>query len=285
MPANEIKHWSISLNDKLKQAVDFIKQQTEIQAQACIILGSGLGAFADVLEKKVKIPTAGIPHYPKSTVEGHEGFLVFGFHKGIPLMAVQGRTHFYEGYPIQDVTFVVRIAHALGINMLMVTNAAGGINPRFHPGDLMLITDQVNYLFNSPLMGKMEYGEPRFPDMSNAYSAEYFEQIEKIALQRNIALKRGVLWVSSGPSYETAAEVQMIRKFGGDAGSMSTAPEVIAAQHAGMRVIGISCITNYATGISSQKLSHEEVTETANQVKEKFLSLVRGIIEEIFSSL
>lgn len=273
------------MNEKLKHAVDFVKQHTDIKAKACIILGSGLGAFADTLEKKIKIPTSEIPHYPKSTVEGHEGFLVFGFHKGTPLMAVQGRTHFYEGYSLRDVTFVVRIAQALKIKMLMVTNAAGGINPRFHPGDLMLITDQVNYLFNSPLMGRMEYGEPRFPDMSNAYSAEYFNQIEKIALQKKIALKRGVLWVSSGPSYETAAEVRMIQKFGGDAGSMSTAPEVIAAQHAGMKVIGISCITNYATGISAQKLSHEEVTETANQVKDKFLSLVRGIIEEIFKVL
>lgn len=269
------------MNTKLKQATDFIKKHTNLKPKACIILGSGLGAFADTLEDKIKILTSEIPNYPKSTVEGHNGFLVFGYHKSIPIMAVQGRTHFYEGYSIQDVTFVVRIARALDIKMLMVTNAAGGINPRFNPGDLMLITDQVNYLFNSPLTGTLDYGEPRFPDMSNAYSVEYFEQIEGLALQRNISLKRGVLWVSSGPSYETAAEVKMIQKFGGDAGSMSTAPEVIAAVHAGMKVIGISCITNYATGISSQRLSHEEVTETANQVKEKFLSLVRGIIEEI----
>jgi len=273
------------LNTKLKEATEFIKQYTDLKVKACIILGSGLGAFADTLEDKIKIPTADIPNYPKSTVEGHEGFLVFGFYQKVPLLAVQGRTHFYEGYPMSDVTFVVRIARALGAKMLMVTNAAGGINPRFNPGDLMLITDQVNYLFNSPLTGKDEYGGLRFPDMSDAYSREYFGKIEQIALHRNIALKRGVLWVSSGPSYETAAEVKMIQKFGGDAGSMSTVPEVIAAVHAGMKVIGISCITNYATGISTQKLSHEEVTETANLVKEKFLSLVRGIIEEIFADL
>ncbi len=248
-------------------------------------MGSGLGAFADTLADKIKIPTEEIPHYPKSTVEGHQGYLVFGTHEGVPLLAVQGRTHYYEGYPIQEVSFVVRIMKGLNINALLVTNAAGGVNPNFTPGDLMLITDQVNFLFNSPLMGKSEFGDPRFPDMSDAYSAKYFDQIEKIALQRNITLKRGVLWVSSGPSYETGVEVKMIQKFGGDAASMSTVPEVIAAKHAGMEVIGISCITNYATGISSEKLSHNEVTETAELVKEKFLSLVTGIIEEIISKI
>lgn len=273
------------MNDKVKQAIKVIRTYSDLSPKAGIILGSGLGAFADTLDNKVKIPTEKIPFYPKSTVEGHQGFLVFGTHKGVPLLTVQGRTHYYEGYPIQEVTFVVRIMQALGISMLMVTNAAGGINTRFVPGDLMLISDQVNFLFNNPLMGRQEYEGPRFPDMSDAYSNEYFEPIEKIALDRNIALKRGVLWVSSGPSYETAAEVKMIQKFGGDAASMSTVPEVTVAKHAGMKVVGISCITNYATGIGSQKLSHSEVTETAELVKEKFLALVRGIIENIFSAL
>ena len=273
------------MNEKVKQAIDVIRTYTDLSPKAGIILGSGLGAFADTLDNKVKIPTEKIPFYPKSTVEGHQGFLVFGTHKGVPLLAVQGRTHYYEGYPIQDVTFVVRIMQALDIAVLMVTNAAGGINPRFVPGDLMLITDQVNFLFNNPLMGKQEYEGPRFPDMSDAYSREFFEPIETIALERNVALRRGVLWVSSGPSYETAAEVKMIQKFGGDAASMSTVPEVTVAKQAGMKVVGISCITNYATGISSDKLSHAEVTETAELVKEKFLALVSGIIEIIFSSL
>ncbi len=266
---------------KLSEAVRYIRSYTDMKPRSGIILGSGLGAFADTLEHKVKIPTSKIPHYPRSTVIGHQGFLVFGSHAGVPLLAVQGRTHFYEGYPIQDVTFVVRIMQALKIPILMVTNAAGGINPYFKPGDLMLITDQVNFLFDNPLKGKLEFGEPRFPDMSDAYTAEFFERIEKIALKRNIALKRGVLWVSSGPSYETAAEVKMIRKFGGDAASMSTVPEVIVAVHGKMKTIGISCITNYATGISARKLSHTEVTDTANLVKEKFLSLVTGIIEDL----
>lgn len=271
------------MNEQVEQAIAHIRKFTTLQPRAGIILGSGLGAFADTLDQKVKISTADIPNYPQSTVEGHSGFLVFGLHKGVPLLAVQGRTHFYEGYPIQDVTLVVRIMQALGIKALMVTNAAGGINPRFIPGDLMLITDQVNFLFQNPLTGKSATGETRFPDMSNAYSAEFFDPIEQIALDRNIALRRGVLWVSSGPSFETGAEVKMIQKFGGDAASMSTVPEVIVANQAGMKVIGISCITNYATGISSQKLSHAEVTETADLVKEKFLALVSGIIEEILS--
>ena len=273
------------MNTKTQAAVAHIRQLTNIKPKVCIILGSGLGDFADTLDDKIKISTAKIPYFPKSTVEGHQGFLVFGFHQNTPLMAVQGRTHYYEGYPIKDVTFVVRIARALGIKMLMVTNAAGGINPRFKPGDLMLITDQVNFLFNNPLRGKTDEGATRFPDMSNAYTAEYFDRIEAIALKRKIALKRGVLWVSTGPSYETAAEVKMIRNFGGDAASMSTVPEVIVAAQAGMSVIGISCITNYATGLRSYKLSHKEVTETAHLVKEKFLFLVSGIIEEIFKDV
>jgi len=273
------------VNNQLKEALAYIRKKTDLTPRAGMILGSGLGAFADTLDNKIKISTAEIPFYPKSTVEGHEGFLVFGSHEGVPLLAVQGRTHYYEGYPIKDVTFVVRIMQALNIKILMVTNAAGGINTRFVPGDLMLITDQVNFLFNNPLIGKDEYGAPRFPDMSDAYSSEYYNDIEALALQRNIALRRGVLWVSSGPSYETATEVKMIQKFGGDAASMSTVPEVIIAKQAGMKVIGISCITNFATGISGQTLSHEEVTETAELVKEKFLSLVSGIIEEIFSDI
>lgn len=272
-------------NHKLNEALVFIRKYTPILPKAGIILGSGLGSFADTLESLVKVPTSKIPHYPKSTVEGHEGYLVFGYYKNIPLLAVQGRTHFYEGYSQQDVTFVIRIMQALSIKLMLVTNAAGGVNPRFKPGDLMLITDQVNFHFNSPLIGEPQYGEPRFPDMSDAYSKRFYEKIENIALDRNIALKRGVLWASSGPTYETAAEVKMIHKFGGDAASMSTVPEVIAAVHAGMEIIGLSCITNYATGISSDKLTHEEVTETANMVKEHFLQLVRGIITEIIQGI
>ncbi|MEJ2542470.1 MAG: purine-nucleoside phosphorylase [Calditrichaceae bacterium] len=271
------------MHNEVTEALQFINSFNPPKTKAAIILGSGLGNFADTLDNKIKIPTNQIPNYPESTVEGHQGFLVFGFHKNVPVLAVQGRTHYYEGYPIQKVTFVIRIMKALGINILLVTNAAGGVNPRFKPGDLMLITDQVNFLFNNPLIGSNDYGGSRFPDMSNAYHSGYFNVIEQIGMKRNIALKRGVLWVSTGPSYETGAEVKLIQKMGGDAASMSTAPEVIVAVQAGIKVMGISCITNYATGISAEKLSHDDVTQTANRVKEKFLRLVSGIIEVIFS--
>ena len=273
------------MQDHVSEAVTHIRKFTSLEPKAGIILGSGLGSFADTLDDQVKIPTNGIPHYPVSTVEGHKGNLVFGTHKGTPILAVQGRTHFYEGYGIKDVAFIVRIMETLGIEVLMVTNAAGATNPRFKPGDLMLITDQVNFLFKNPLMGKKDFEGTRFPDMSDAYTSSYFPKIEQIALDRSIPLKRGVLWVSTGPSYETAAEVKMIHKFGGDAASMSTVPEVITAVQAGMKVIGISCITNYATGISGAKLTHAEVTETAERVKIKFLELVTGIIENLFSRL
>lgn len=270
------------MNSRVDEAFRFIQTISLLRPRAAIILGSGLGDFADTLDEKIKIPTESIPNYPKSTVEGHHGFLVFGKYNNIPVLAVQGRTHFYEGYDIKDVTFVVRIMQALGVKILLVTNAAGGVNPRFKPGDLMLITDHINFMFRNPLIGPMEFGEPRFPDMSNVYDKELSARIETAALNRHIPLKRGVLWVSTGPTYETAAEIKMIQKFGGDAASMSTAPEVIAAAQAGIKVIGISCITNMATGISAMKLSHEDVTKTANLVREKFLHLVRGIIEEIF---
>lgn len=273
------------MNLQLNEALTHIKRYSALEPKAGLILGSGLGDFADTLQDKVKIPTTEIPHYPPSTVEGHEGFLVFGKHAGIPLIAVQGRTHFYEGYPLQKVTFVIRIMEALGIRVLLVTNAAGAINPLFEPGDLMLITDQVNFLFNNPLIGINEFDGPRFPDMSDAYAREFFPTIEAIALQKGIDIKRGVLWVSSGPSYETAAEIRMIRRLGGDAGSMSTVPEVIVANQAGIKVIGISCLTNYATGIGQTPLSHQDVTQTAEKGREKFTSLVAGIIEEIFAKL
>jgi len=267
------------LKEKVEQALEFIRQRTDLKPKAGIILGSGLGPFADTLKNRVEIPTRDIPHYPQSTVEGHAGALIFGTHKDVPLLAVKGRTHFYEGYSIQEVTFVIRIMQMLKIPLLMVTNAAGSVNPKLRPGDLMLITDHVNFLFQNPLRGPAEFGQPRFPDMSDVYTRKFFSAIDRIALDRGIALKHGVLWVNTGPTYETAAEVRMVQRFGGDAVSMSTVPEVIVAAQAGMKVIGVSCITNYATGIVAQKLSHDEVTETANRVKEKFTQLMSGIIE------
>lgn len=272
----------MKISPDLSDSINFIKDQGFKHADIGIILGSGLGSFAGQLEKSIKIPTDKIPHFPKSTVEGHQGNLVYGRWKSQPIIALQGRTHYYEGYEIDKVTHVVRVLKALGIKILIVTNASGGINSLFKPGDLMLIKDQINFMFRNPLRGDLIYGEPRFPDMSDPYNLKYHEIIQEVALKKGIDLKQGVLFVSTGPSYETRSEIRMAAKLGADAASMSTVPEVIVAKHAGLDVIGISCITNMATGISTNPLTHDEVTQTAELVKGKFISLVTGIIEYLY---
>ncbi len=272
------------MTPEIQNSIKYLQSQGDFKPRLAIILGSGLGSFADMLDSNLKIDAENIPHYPASTVEGHQGFLVFGSWKNIPLLAVQGRTHYYEGYSIEKITYIVRIIAALGIKTLIVTNAAGAVNPQFKPGDLMLITDHINNMYRNPLRGPVKYGGERFPDMSEPYASKYFDTIESIAKENEINLKRGVLCVSPGPSYETAAEIRMIATAGGDAASMSTVPEVIVARQAGIEVIGISCITNLATGISDTPLSHQEVTETANLVQKKFLKLISGIILKIGES-
>ncbi len=266
------------VNQKLEESLNYIRQFTDMQPDIAVILGSGLGDFADTLQDKVKIATADIPHFPRSTVHGHKGNLVFGKWQDVRVLAVQGRTHYYEGHSIQDVAYVVRVMSRLGVNKLLVTNAAGGTNPRFTPGDLMIIVDHINFMFRNPLWGKPVEGEPRWPDMYDTYDSQFVEIIEQVGLDLGIPLKKGVLFVSPGPTYETASEVQMARRFGADALSMSTVPEVIVAKARGMRIAGISCITNMATGISQNPLSHEEVTEIANLVKNKFQKLVAEVL-------
>ena len=266
------------VNQKLEESLNYIRQFTDMQPDIAVILGSGLGDFADTLQDKVKISTTDIPHFPRSTVHGHKGNLVFGKWQDVRVLAVQGRTHYYEGHSIQDVAYVVRVMSRLGVNKLLVTNAAGGTNPRFTPGDLMIIVDHINFMFRNPLWGKPVEGEPRWPDMYDTYDSQFVEIIEQVGLDLGIPLKKGVLFVSPGPTYETASEVQMARRFGADALSMSTVPEVIVAKARGMRIAGISCITNMATGISQNPLSHEEVTEIANLVKNKFQKLVAEVL-------
>lgn len=273
-----MKTTSHNIAQELKESLEYIRRRTAQQPRTGLILGSGLGDFADTLQDSERIPTADIPHYPRSTVEGHKGYLVFGKVGKTPVLAVQGRTHYYEGHSIERVAYVVRLMALLGVDKLLVTNAAGGVNPRFRPGDLMVIEDQVNFLFANPLAGAVVSPEPRFPDMYGAYHPPYVELIEQTARELKIPLRKGVLFVSSGPSYETAAEIKMIQRIGGDAVSMSTVPEVIVARARGIKVAGISCITNLATGLSSKPLSHEEVTEIANQVKSQFQKLVREVI-------
>jgi len=266
----------------LQQAAAFIKEQVNTIPQLAAILGSGLGPFADAAQNAVSIPTATIPNYPISTVSGHAGRWVFGEIEEKKVLLMQGRIHTYEGYPIARVTFPVHLMAQLGIKKLIVTNASGGVNPQINPGDMMLIDDQINLMFANPLRGqdKRKWG-PRWPDMSDPYSRELQEIAIRVARELQIPLRRGVIFTSNGPSYESAAEVQMARRLGADALTMSTAPEVITAVYRRMQVLGISCVTNLATGISSQRLDHAEVTETANRISATFARLMRGIVREI----
>jgi len=267
---------------KIMNTVEYIREKLPGQAELGLILGSGLGALAEELSEKVIIPYKDIPHYPESTVQGHAGQLVYGTLEGKKVLVMQGRFHYYEGYSMAQVTYPVRVMQKLGVNTLVVTNAAGGVNRSFTPGDLMLIQDHINLMGTNPLLGPNEdtFG-PRFPDMSEAYNRELQALAEKVAADHGFSLQRGVYAGLTGPSYETPAEIRYLTVIGADAVGMSTVPEVIVANHGGMRVLGISCITNMAAGILARKLDHKEVMETADRIKEKFLALVRGIVREI----
>jgi purine-nucleoside phosphorylase len=267
------------LKKQLQESLAFVRAKTQAAPKIGIILGSGLGPFADELQNKTVIETTAIPHYPRSTVEGHAGKLVFGEIAAKKILALQGRVHSYEGYPLQQVTYSVHLMAEIGVKNLIVTNAAGGINLHFKPGDLMLIVDHINLMFDNPLIGVNddELG-PRFPDMSEPYNRELIKLAEETALDLGIKLQKGVLAALKGPTYESAAEIRMMRFLGGDAGTMSTVPEVIAAVYRGMKILGISCITNLATGMSDKKLSHHEVTEVAELVKGKFSRLIKAIV-------
>ena len=247
-----------------------------------MILGSGLGVLADEIEQAVKIPYEDIPFFPVSTVEGHTGQLVIGKIKGQEVIAMQGRFHFYEGYDLAQVTFPVRVMKALGVTHLIVTNAAGGVNEQFQPGDLMIITDHINFMGGNPLIGPNDtrFGT-RFPDMSAAYSKALVQLAKETAAGLDLSVREGVYFGNPGPIYETPAEVRMIRTLGGDAVGMSTVPEVIVARHAGLEVLGISCISNLAAGMLDQPLTHEEVIETTEKVRVDFLRFVKALVHAI----
>ncbi len=253
---------------RINEAVQFIKPKLKEQPEVGLVLGSGLGGMAEEIENPVILNYHEIPNFPVSRVEGHLGRLVVGKLCGKVVCAMQGRFHYYEGYPIADVTFGVRTMKKLGINKLIITNAAGGVNKKFEPGDLMIITDHINNSGANPLIGENieEFGS-RFPDLSYAYDSEYIELAEKVAKRLKSSIKKGIYCGNTGPSYETPAEIRMMRKWGADAVGMSTVPEVIAAAHAGMRILGISCITNMAAGILNEPLTHKEVMETANNIE------------------
>lgn len=269
-------------NQAINQASAYINSKITEAPKVGLVLGSGLGVLADEIENRTEIPYNEIPDFPVSTVEGHKGQLVIGELQGVQVIAMQGRFHYYEGYSLDKVTFPIRVMKAIGVEKLIVTNAAGGVNTSFEPGDLMIISDHINNTGQNPLIGPNdpEFGV-RFPDMSTAYSKELRNKAKQVADNLNIPVKEGVYFGNTGPTYETPAEIRMTRILGGDAVGMSTVPEVVVARHAGIEVLGISCISNMAAGILDQPLSHDEVIETTERVKENFLALVKGIIKVI----
>ena len=272
----------IQQTNELNQAIRHIHENVTKKIDTAIILGSGLGEFADLLKNKKKIYFKDIPNFPLSTIKGHQGCLVFGEFNGKYILAVQGRVHLYEGYRTEEVIFPIQIYNGIGIKNLILTNAAGCTNPKFSEGDLMLITDQINFTFRNPLTGKNNDNlGPRFPDMSEPFSKALIELAENVAYQEKILLQKGVYFGLVGPSYETAAEIKMIQTFGADAVGMSTVHDLIAAKYLGMEILGISCLTNMATGLAEKKLSHDDVTLTADKVKSEFIKLIGGIINSI----
>ena len=269
----------MSLYERIMEAVHFIKKNDPRVPQVGVVLGSGLGEFADSVAEPSPVAYADIPHFKSVSVAGHAGRLVMGRIGPVSVAVLQGRIHYYEGHDIGDVVFPVRVLAALGIRSLLLTNAAGGINPEWRPGDLMVIRDHINLMGINPLRGANdERLGPRFPDMSAVYDPSFQDIIAAALGEIGRPARRGVYLALSGPSYETPAEIRMLAALGADAVGMSTVPEAISARHMGLRVAGISCITNLAAGISAQPLSHQKVTETAERVKNDFIRLLNRVI-------
>lgn len=270
--------------DKLDTLLEALKPRLEgRQPKIGLVLGSGLNFFAeDAIENAVTIPYGELPGFPVSTVEGHSGQFVAGKVGNVEVLCMQGRFHYYEGYEMDQVTLPIRVMKLLGIDILILTNAAGGVDPSFRPGDLMLITDHINFIGVNPLRGPNDsrFG-PRFHDMTTAWDPLLQELARATAMSEKIPLQEGVYLAMSGPSFETPAEVSALRVLGANAVGMSTVPECIVARHAGMRVLGFSCITNAAAGLNDEPLTHEEVAETANTVREPFARLIKQIVLSI----
>ncbi len=260
---------------QIQDVVSFLEPRMSVRPEVALILGSGLGGVASRIENPVSIPYSEIPHFHKPSVEGHEGQIIFGHIRGVPVAALQGRWHFYEGHSMSSIVIPTRALAALGAHSLFLTNAAGGVNMKFKAGDLMVLEDHLNMMGDNPLTGKdsVMFG-PRFPDMSEPYCRESIAFIEQAAARLQIPLQKGVYVGLRGPTYETPAEVRMIRILGGDAVGMSTVPEAIAARHLGMRVAGISVITNMAAGIEQKTLDHSHVQETAAKVMDQLSDLI-----------
>lgn len=276
-----VDHYTLEQFDETAQ---FILSRTDHKPQVAMILGSGLGALVEEIESADVLPYGTIPHFPLSSVEGHAGRMVIGMLEGTPVAAMQGRAHYYEGYSMQQITLPIRAFQRMGIKTLIVTNAAGGINPAFTPGDLMLITDHINLVGmaghnplrgpNDPLLG------PRFPDMSKAYDAELGQIAKKVAADENIPMHQGVYLMLAGPSFETPADIRFLAMIGTDAVGMSTVPEVTVARHGGMRVLGISGIANSLAG-GHGETTHEEVLQTGKVMAPRLAAVVRGVLREL----
>lgn len=268
--------------EKIKETAEYIRSQMTTQPHIGIILGTGLGNLATQITDRLEIPYQSIPNFPVSTVEGHSGKLIIGKLGGVDVMAMQGRFHYYEGYNMKEVTFPVRVMHAVGIDTLFVSNASGGVNPDFEIGDLMIITDHINVFPEHPLRGK-NYNElgPRFPDMSEAYDKQLIAKAKQIASENNIRVVEGVYVGTQGPTFETPAEYRYFRAIGGDAVGMSTVPEVIVANHAGMRVFGMSIITDLGVPGKIVEVSHEEVQEIGNRAQPLMTLIMTRLIQQI----
>jgi len=281
--------------EKAVEAAEFIRSKYPKPIAAAVVLGSGLGAFADDIENAVQIPYEEVPHFARSTVQGHAGQLVLGEVEGVPVAVQQGRFHFYEGYEMEQVMFPMRVFGRLGVKNVILTNAAGSLSTEMRPGSLMLISDHLNLMGVNPLRGKNdEQFGPRFPDMTDVYTKSLQEiairEADAIAKSRfdsgrdaehTMFLHRGVYCALSGPTYETPSEIRMYRLLGADAVGMSTVPEAIAARHQGMNILGISCITNFGAGMTAEPINHQEVMETGARVAEIFKELLRRIIKRI----
>ena len=273
---------STSLYERAEHATRVIRSRVSVEPRIALVLGSGLGSFANDFEEPVGIPYEEIPGFVRSTAQGHAGRLVVGKIESVPVLAMQGRVHYYEGYSLEEVTFPVRTFSLLGVKTLVLTNAAGGINVELTQGALMVISDHLNLMGVNPLRGPNDerFG-PRFPDMSAVYSPELQELAIDQARTIGVNLRRGIYGALSGPSYETPAEIHLLRTLGADAVGMSTVPEAIVARHMGLNVLGISCITNMAAGISDQPINHEEVMATGDLVSDTFSELLRRVISAI----
>lgn len=268
--------------DRVNTCADYLREKVKLHPRTAVVLGSGLGAFAEKVEQAVSVEYREIPGFPVSTVQGHRGRFVFGLVEREPVAVMQGRIHFYEGYSMEEVVLPLRVLHALGAERVLLTNAAGGMREGLRPGDLMLLTDHIASFVPSPLLGPNEEAlGPRFPDLSEVYSLRLRELAQRAAKELGFPLKQGVYLQTTGPNYETPAEVRLYRALGADAVGMSTACEAVCARHMGMEVCGISCITNLAAGIGKTPLSHKEVQETADRVGAQFQQLLETLLKSL----